>query len=380
MKETNVKVKGKVNNSEGITLIALVITIIILLIIAGISIMALGGENGLFSRAKQARQNTLDAQNEENKQLSLYEEIINSELGEKEQYTIEYILEDESQSISSQIKIKDEDIMLSSTKPTKIGYNFKGWTTTEGSQEVEYNAGEIYSENKSIKLYPIWEGKSEAQIFVEKAGIEYTFESLDDFVTNSTNEQKGILTSNSDAITYLREHASLIDELKATSNYRLIVPYLLSTDTTVNSTNYNVGLPSYITNGNKLYLGGSWTEYKNSNGSYSTSESSNYVKLSIPGIEGWDYTLATTNTINLSKFKNLKLKGYCSQTTKAGGTCGFGNPIGTSPGHVVSYNFSSSNTEAVVSFDIDNANNKFSLNICTFGNANNIYLYYAYIY
>ena len=51
------------NNIKGIKIVALVITIVILLILAGITIAQITGENGLFKRAKQAKQNTLDAQN-----------------------------------------------------------------------------------------------------------------------------------------------------------------------------------------------------------------------------------------------------------------------------------------------------------------------------
>ena len=40
---------------EGITLIALVITIIVLLILAGVTIAMLSGENGILSRATQSR-------------------------------------------------------------------------------------------------------------------------------------------------------------------------------------------------------------------------------------------------------------------------------------------------------------------------------------
>ena len=43
-------------NKKGITLIALVITLIILLMLAGITVVALSGENGLFSKTKQARE------------------------------------------------------------------------------------------------------------------------------------------------------------------------------------------------------------------------------------------------------------------------------------------------------------------------------------
>ncbi len=43
-------------DTKGITLIALVITIIILLILAGISIGALSGDNGLIKEAKQGKE------------------------------------------------------------------------------------------------------------------------------------------------------------------------------------------------------------------------------------------------------------------------------------------------------------------------------------
>ena len=40
--------------NKGITLIALVVTLVILLVLAGITIAALRGENGLLSKTKQA--------------------------------------------------------------------------------------------------------------------------------------------------------------------------------------------------------------------------------------------------------------------------------------------------------------------------------------
>ena len=44
------------NHEKGITLIALVITIVVLLILAGITIQALSGENGLLKRATEAKE------------------------------------------------------------------------------------------------------------------------------------------------------------------------------------------------------------------------------------------------------------------------------------------------------------------------------------
>ena len=45
-------------NTRGITLIALVITIIVTLILAGIAINALTGENGIITKATDAKEKT----------------------------------------------------------------------------------------------------------------------------------------------------------------------------------------------------------------------------------------------------------------------------------------------------------------------------------
>ncbi len=68
------------NKDKGITLIALVITIIILLILAGISISALTNQ-GLFKNAKAAQNATEKAEEEQGQRLNEYEDEINKYLG-----------------------------------------------------------------------------------------------------------------------------------------------------------------------------------------------------------------------------------------------------------------------------------------------------------
>ena len=72
---------------KGITLVALVITIIILIILAGISINTLIGENGIITKAKEAKQNIILAGEAEALQLNqLYYELENGgELTEDEE-------------------------------------------------------------------------------------------------------------------------------------------------------------------------------------------------------------------------------------------------------------------------------------------------------
>ena len=64
-------------NNKGITLIALVITIIVLLILAGISIAMLTGQNGILNRATEAKNTTGTAQVDEQVKLSVAEALSN---------------------------------------------------------------------------------------------------------------------------------------------------------------------------------------------------------------------------------------------------------------------------------------------------------------
>ena len=66
MKKTNAKKeKLKKHNNKGITLIALVITIIVLLILAGVSIAMLTGENGVLTKATESKEQTEIGQEKE---------------------------------------------------------------------------------------------------------------------------------------------------------------------------------------------------------------------------------------------------------------------------------------------------------------------------
>lgn len=57
--------------SNGITLIALVITIIVLLILAGVTIATLTGENGILTKAKSAQTQTEQAKEDENLKIAI---------------------------------------------------------------------------------------------------------------------------------------------------------------------------------------------------------------------------------------------------------------------------------------------------------------------
>ena len=69
--------------NKGITLIALVITIIVLLILAGVAIAMLSGENGILTKAAKAKTETSEGKLDEASKLSKYEGILNNYSGKR---------------------------------------------------------------------------------------------------------------------------------------------------------------------------------------------------------------------------------------------------------------------------------------------------------
>ena len=73
--------KTKFKENKGITLIALVITIIVLLILAGVSIAMLTGENGILTQAQRAANETENAAQNEAAILDEYNQYLNNVTG-----------------------------------------------------------------------------------------------------------------------------------------------------------------------------------------------------------------------------------------------------------------------------------------------------------
>ena len=59
--------------NKGITLVAMVITVIVLLLLAGIAIATLGGENGIFEKVKQAKKTQIESEMKEQLTMGLQE-------------------------------------------------------------------------------------------------------------------------------------------------------------------------------------------------------------------------------------------------------------------------------------------------------------------
>ena len=156
----------KIRKNKGITLIALVITIVILLILAGIAIAALTGDNGLFSRAQQAKEETIKSQLKEEITMAI-QEIQAEELPKGNNVTLETLAD-------GQLEEKLEDITVE-LEDDKINGEYKNYEYTINSN-LEVTIKEKASENK-IK------GKAEIQ-----SGYVFEGNTIEITVTASTEE------------------------------------------------------------------------------------------------------------------------------------------------------------------------------------------------
>lgn len=78
----------------------------------------------------------------------------------KDSYKITFNSNGGSGSPSSQTKWYGESLTLSSTKPTKTGYTFKGWSTSSSATSAKWSAGGKYTRNESNTLYAVWQANT----------------------------------------------------------------------------------------------------------------------------------------------------------------------------------------------------------------------------
>ena len=71
-------------------------------------------------------------------------------------YTISYNANGGTGAPSNQTKTYGVNLTLSSTKPTKAGYTFLGWSTNQNATSATYSAGGTYTSNAAATLYAVW--------------------------------------------------------------------------------------------------------------------------------------------------------------------------------------------------------------------------------
>ena len=150
----------KTINNKGITLVALVITIIILLILAGVSIATLTGDNGLLNKAKEAKIATEIASIKEEIQTDILSEQAGNN-GNISDDTLTKILEKYGE-LSDEENLKDKT--LTTTKGNhkiKVSDIFSGTTVKDTSKNPTFttvaNAPDTSGFNKDNTYYVSWD-------------------------------------------------------------------------------------------------------------------------------------------------------------------------------------------------------------------------------
>lgn len=75
-------------------------------------------------------------------------------------YTVSYNANGGSGAPAAQTKIKGTALTLSSTKPTRTGYDFLGWSTSSAATSATYSEGASYTNDASVTLYAVWKIKT----------------------------------------------------------------------------------------------------------------------------------------------------------------------------------------------------------------------------
>ncbi len=147
--------------TKGITLIALIITIIVLLILAGVSIATLTGENGVLTRAREATEKSEQATEEEQRKLAMLEAATNTKNTTFEGITIPAGF--------APTKIEGESTVEEGLVITDSEGNEFVWIPCKGEDKTKYeNANELsktedWSNDKYKELEDSWENKPDPE-------------------------------------------------------------------------------------------------------------------------------------------------------------------------------------------------------------------------
>ena len=129
--------KQKLKKEKGITLVALVITIIVLLILAGVTLAMVMGDSGIFGKANSAKEKTKLSNAEETIRLEVLENKVKSKTGDAEALTND--------------KLKEKI----AKKLTEQGYTVSGSTVTYYEDKTIDIEDYLEKESKTYTTYNV---------------------------------------------------------------------------------------------------------------------------------------------------------------------------------------------------------------------------------
>lgn len=139
-------------NQKGVTLVALVVTIIVLLILAGVSVAMLTGDNGILTQANSAKNKTNTSKNEELIRLTYNAAKLRFAAASKDDKgkTFVDLLRDEASSSKYDVNIDEtyegSGLYTFSFADSKIEYT------------LDFSSGNITQDDGSLKLTSLFKG------------------------------------------------------------------------------------------------------------------------------------------------------------------------------------------------------------------------------
>lgn len=126
---------GKINYEVGITLISLVVTIIVLLILAGVTVMMIAGDNGILNKATESTEETRGANVEEVRDLWKINQKADNYTENKTEQTLEELIDD----------LVNQKLLTENEKDQILGNVSKGieatYQITIGSKNISFSNG-----------------------------------------------------------------------------------------------------------------------------------------------------------------------------------------------------------------------------------------------
>lgn len=159
----NVK-KTNIRATNGVTLVALTVTIIVLVILATVSIVSFTNKNTVVEQAKQAKQEAINAQEKENTVLQDYankistytmkeekEETIRKEVFTKEDFTINTAYID---AVASNITVATYGKVVTITFALKVNTNLANgsYVLVSGFPQIDGNCSFLGRANNASKV------------------------------------------------------------------------------------------------------------------------------------------------------------------------------------------------------------------------------------
>ena len=227
----NFQIQNQIRTQKGITLLALVITIIVLLILAGITINAITGDNGIIGNAGRAKEEAEIANEKDILEKATVQAMGNNKYGNIEEEELQEQL--------------DKETGERKTEATDVGEEFEVLFKESNRYyaiDKDGNVGEanIYEEDK----YPgdITVGKNGEKLDGNTEETAYQIWCIEDLVSfcNMVNGE-GIRLENGEAvpITYRNSFASKYVVLKANLNFKSKLSYQNSERTDFGDINGN---------------------------------------------------------------------------------------------------------------------------------------------